>query len=126
MLCVGVSPFGFLRKNFPGNGDGHFVDDDPDGENVDVSLPKFPIGAIHGEDPASGGLGDFTDDEAGHLLLWEDAQKKEALKSSIRTFVFCSGEVLRRQQGEVDGAFFENTCNEEGQDLEEGEIEIEE
>ena len=84
---VGVAPFGLLGKDFPGDGDGDIVDDDSDGENVDVPFPVFPIRAIHGERPAFRGLGDFSQDEFTEGDQRDRAVEEKILESAVATFV---------------------------------------
>ncbi len=85
---VGVAPFGLLGKYLPGDGNGDFVDDDPDGQNVDVAFPVFPIGAIHGESPAFWGPGDFSQDESTEGDQRDRGVEEEVLESAVTTFVF--------------------------------------
>ncbi len=63
LIRVRVASFGLLWKDFPDDGNGHFVDDYSYGEDIDVAFPILPIGAIHGESPAFERLGDFLQNE---------------------------------------------------------------
>ncbi len=84
---VGVAPLCLLGKDFPDDGDGDIVDDDSDGENVDVPFPVFPIRAIHGEGPAFRGLGDFSQDESTEGDQRDRGVEEKILESAVATFV---------------------------------------
>ncbi len=84
---VGVSSFGLLGKDFPDDGDGDFVDDDSNSENVDMTFPVLPIRTIHGESPTFQGFGDFPQNESTERDQGDGAVEEEILKSAVATFV---------------------------------------
>jgi len=122
---VGVTAFGGLREDLPDDGNGQFVDDNSDGENVDVAFPELPIGAIHGENPALGRLWYFAENKSADIQGRQGGTEEECLESTVATFIFCSGKILRREDGEVDRSMPENASNQEGEALDASKIEIE-
>ena len=90
MPGVGVAPFGLLGKHFPGDGDRNIIDDDPDGEDVNVAFPELPIGAIHGESPAFGGLGYLPQYETPEGDQGDGSFEEKILEPAVTTFVLGS------------------------------------
>jgi hypothetical protein len=90
-----------------------------------MAFAVLPIRAIHGEEPAFGWLGDFTENEAGDSVLGQDAGKEEALEPSVAAFVFGAGEIFGRQEGEVHGALSEQADDEQSEAFKAREVEIE-
>ena len=122
---VGVTAFGDLREDHPNDGNGHFIDDNSDGENVDVAFPELPIGAIHGENPALSRLWYFAENKSANIQDRQRGTEEEGLESTVATFIFCTGKILRREDGEVDRSMAEHTSNQEGEALDASKIAIE-
>lgn len=125
-LCgVGVAAFGGLRQNFPDDGDCDAVDDHANGEDVDVALSIFPVGAVHRKGPALRRSGKLPEDKSPNRRKTEGTPEEEVLESPVAALVPGTGEVFGCEDGEVHGAVTQQAGDQQGQALESGEIEVE-
>ena len=91
-----------------------------------MTFPVLPIRAIHGKNPATGGLRDFRKNEASNREVGQGAQEEEILEPSVATFIFRTREVFGGKNGEVHGPVSKNGRDDQSEAFQSGEMEIEE
>ncbi len=125
MVRMRVSAFGGLWQHPPSEGNSNPVDDDANGEDVDMSFAMFPIGAVHGKNPTFFGTRNPGKDEATDGGEAEGATKEKALEATVATLVGGSSEVLGGEESQIDRAMAQQTGDEKRDALDAGEIESE-
>ena len=91
-----------------------------------MAFPVLPIRAIHGKNPATGGLRDFRKNEASNREVGQGTQEEEILEPSVATFIFRTREVFGGKNGEVHSPVSKNGRDDQSEAFQSGEIEIEE